>query len=727
MTHTRTTADLPSPDLERNLPLGDLLALGAQLRADLSPATLLRDVAGAIARVLGFAHVYVRLRNADTDVLEACAFAGLPEETAARLEANPVAPARYQALLQPAYLLSASYLVPGDPDGAFPNESGAAARTLLVPLRGSSERLMGVIYIDATQVPGNLDTASVQILEAIARQAAMALENARLAGRMQRLLAKEQLLTALGRRVSATLDLEVIARHTVERLRNAFPSTALLLTGPGGELQIAAADGEQASPCPRQYSLAGQWAVAQGLPFLSNDLTSDLRLLGGDQAPDDACGSLIAVPLRSGGRVIGALTAAASALDSFTYEDVDLLEAVAAQIGGPISGAQLYQQTQRLAEQIRRRNEHLLVINTLAGMAVSTHQLERVLAAVTDQIHQGFGYGHVELYEVDEDNREAVLVATASRFEQGARGYRQPLDQGVIGRAYREARTVRIDDVRSDPDYVSNLLFESRSELCVPIVANGRVLALLNLESRRPAAFSSDDIEALETAGDVLASAIENARLSRRAQEAAVLEERSRLARDLHDSVSQQLFSMTLTAQAARAQLEKNPARTAAQLERLQETAAAALAEMRALIFQLRPPGLAELGLVAALQQYVGSLNRRENINVRLHVEGEERDARGAEQAIYRIVQEALNNVVKHAGTCRVEIGLSFAPQQLTLVIRDDGRGFDPASDRIGERHFGLVSMRERAAELGGNLQLDTASGQGTTITVTVPQGEHSL
>ena len=109
----------------------------------------------------------------------------------------------------------------------------------------------------------------------------------------------------------------------------------------------------------------------------------------------------------------------------------------------------------------------------------------------------------------------------------------------------------------------------------------------------------------LSTVAGLLASALENARLSRRAQEAAVLEERSRLARDLHDSVTQQLFSMTLTTQAARAQLEKNPARAASQLERLQETAAAALAEMRALIFQLRPPGLGELGLISALHHYV--------------------------------------------------------------------------------------------------------------------------
>src|SRR5207237_6443987 len=134
-------------------------------------------------------------------------------------------------------------------------------------------------------------------------------------------------------------------------------------------------------------------------------------------------------------------------------------------------------------------------------------------------------------------------------------------------------------------------------------------------------------------------------------------------------------------------------------LERLQETAAAALAEMRALIFQLRPPGLSEQGLIVALQQHVTALSRREGLTVELKVNGEERYARGAEQAIYRIVQESLNNVVKHAGACDVAITLDLKPDQLILHVADDGSGFDPSSESyLNARHLGLTSMRERAA-----------------------------
>jgi signal transduction histidine kinase len=724
-------------DLARNLPLGDLLALGTQLRADITPETLLQDVADAIRRSLGYRRVYVRLRNTDTDELEACAFSGLPNEEMARLRARPLAPAEYQTLLQPQYRLSESYLTP---DTELPTDqrrrSGKRENgTLLVPLRGRSERLIGAIYVDPADDPAAIELPNIKVLEAIARQAGLALENARLAARTQRLLAKEQLLVELGREVSDTLDLDVILARTVERLQLEFQGGTIALLNDEEVLEIVAAVGRIDAAARGVRLKVGEgicgWVVREGLPFLTNDTWNETRVTPAAHGigTNRYIRSYVAVPLRTGGKVIGVLAVESDQVNAFTYEDVDLLEAVAAQVGGPISSARLYQEAQLLAEQVRRRNKYLEVINTLARMAVSTLDLDRLLATVTAEIQQGFGYGHVELYLVHEEAGEFELMAQAGPEEPIELGYRQPLATGLIGRAYRMADVVLAGDVRQEPDYHVNTLVHTRSELCVPVVASGRVLAVLNLESRRVGAFTEEDTAALKTAADVLANAIENARLYQRAQEAAVLEERSRLARDLHDSISQQLFSMTLTAQAARAQLEKNPARTATQLERLQETASAALAEMRALIFQLRPPGLSEQGLIATLQQHVAMLRRREGLTIDLFVTGEERDARGIEQAMYRIAQEALNNVVKHAGACQVEVSLDLRPDQVVMSIVDDGRGFEPAAESNGNgngRHLGLVSMRERAAELGGQLELLAVPGKGTHIKVVVPRGERT-
>lgn len=738
MEHARSSArsELSTTDLARGLPLGDLLALGAQLRADITPEALLQEVADAIERVLGYPQVYIRLRHADTDELEAVAFAGTSDDIAAQLRARPAAPAFYQLLLQPAYRLSDSYLIPPGQlvEHAPASECTLAdlwppgVATLLVPLRGRGERLAGAIYVQPP--PGQaLDVPSVQILEAIARQAAMALENARLAARSARLLAKEQLLAELGRDVSNTLDLDTILKRTVERLEVAFHGGVIALLNDHDELEIVATVGAIDAAARQVRLRVGEgicgWVVERGIPFLTNDTWAEDRVqpAARDIGTNRQIRSYIAVPLRTGGRVLGSLSVESDQPNAFTYEDVDLLEAVAAQIGGPIASTRLYQQAQRLAEQVKRRNEQLTVLNSVARIAVSTLDLERMLAAVTVQIKQGFGFGHVELYLVDEEAGALELAAQDSTFRPNAPGYRLPIARGLLGKACRSGRTVRVDDVLTDPDYVAETPRETRSQLCVPVVAGTRVLALLNLESRHVAAFTDESVAVLETAADVLASAIENARLYQRAQEAAVLEERSRLARDLHDSISQQLFSMTLTAQAARVQLAKNPLRTASQLERLQETATAALAEMRALIFQLRPPGLSEQGLVAALQQHVAALGRREGLTMEFEVLGEERHARGAEQAIYRIAQEALNNVVKHAGACCVTVTLDLQPDRVALTVRDDGAGFElDVIDVASGRHLGLTSMRERAAELGGTIELRSQPGQGTSVTVTVPR-----
>ena len=720
-------------DLARSLPLGDLLAQGMQAGSDVTPDALLQEVADAIHSVLGYPQVCVRLRNADTDELELCASAGVSSALLEHLRTQPVAPAFYQSLFQSRFRHGKLYLIPV-PFGAEEQIQTQALDTtiagesvLLVPLRGRSERLIGAIYVQ----PGGAESLAsprLQLLEVLGRQASLALENARLAGRAARLLAKEQLLAELGRDVSNTLDLDIILARTVERLGAAFHAGSVTLLNEHHELEIVASIG-QIDDAARQVRLkVGEgicgWVAQHGLPFLSNDTGSEQRVAPAAReiGTNRFIRSYIAVPLRSGGRGIGTLNVESDQPNAFTYEDVDLLEAVAAQIGGPIASARLYQEAQRLADEVARRNEQLTVLNALARTAVSTLNMERMLTAVTSQIQLGFGYWHVEMYLIDEERHELALAAQAGKINHPS-GYRQPLDEGLLGRATASGKTARVDDVTTNPGFVRYAMQETHSELCVPIVLSGRVLALLNLESRRIGAFTDEDVAVLETAADVLASPIENARLYQRAQEAAVLEERSRIARDLHDSISQQLFSMTLTAQAARAQMEKNPARAAAQLERLQETANAALKEMRTLIFQLRPPALNEQGLIAALQQHVNGLSHREGLTIDLSIRGEERNARGVEQAIYRIAQEALNNIVRHAGACQVVIELDAQPCEVRLRIADDGRGFD-LTQPISGRHLGLTSMRERATELRGSLDIHSAPGQGTEIVVIVPGRE---
>ena len=233
-----------------------------------------------------------------------------------------------------------------------------------------------------------------------------------------------------------------------------------------------------------------------------------------------------------------------------------------------------------------------------------------------------------------------------------------------------------------------------------------------------------DDRGYLAALADQAAVAVRNSTLYRAAEETAALEERHRLARELHDSVSQALFSMTLHARTAQRHLETaglaadHP--VAIEIEQLHGLTQTALAEMRALIFELRPGALEAEGLVAALTKQAAAVAAREQLAVEVHgPDGYIRLDPMVEEHLYRIALEAVHNTVKHAGAERAEVHLEQRDTGLELRVSDDGAGFDPRLDRPG--HLGLRTMRERADAIGAAFAVDSAPGRGSTVTVTVP------
>ena len=200
----------------------------------------------------------------------------------------------------------------------------------------------------------------------------------------------------------------------------------------------------------------------------------------------------------------------------------------------------------------------------------------------------------------------------------------------------------------------------------------------------------------------------------------AAAEERNRLARELHDSVSQTIFSMNLTAQSARILLERDPQRAAGLLDHLQSLSQDALAEMRSLIQQLRPHALSDDGLPAALKKHAAERLEQDHLVVNLKITGEGRLPLKVEEGLFRITQEALNNVVKHANTPEASVELTFKERLTTLVIGDKGAGFDLVSAQAKTGHVGLASMRERAQALGGKMSVDSSPGKGTRIKIVI-------
>jgi signal transduction histidine kinase len=211
--------------------------------------------------------------------------------------------------------------------------------------------------------------------------------------------------------------------------------------------------------------------------------------------------------------------------------------------------------------------------------------------------------------------------------------------------------------------------------------------------------------------------------LSEQAQELAALQERQRLARELHDSVSQALYGISLGAHTARAALESDPGEAIAPLEYVIALAEAGQAEMRALIFELRPESLATEGVIAALTKQVDVLRLRYKLSVDAQLGEEPTLSLKRKQALYSIAQEALHNIVKHAHASTVLLRLSRHDDELVLEVRDDGKGFDPTGSFPG--HLGLHSMQERAAGMGGTCSIESAPAQGTHLRVCIPLPPH--
>lgn len=265
--------------------------------------------------------------------------------------------------------------------------------------------------------------------------------------------------------------------------------------------------------------------------------------------------------------------------------------------------------------------------------------------------------------------------------------------------------------------------------LGLPIRDGEEIIGALFLANKRcpkpegSCGFTAEDEELLAILAQHAAIALTNARLYERSRELTIAEERSRLAHELHDAVSQKLFSLRLTAQAATALVDRDPARAKGELQQVAALAAEAVDELRAAVVELRPAALDEDGLIATLRTQIQVLDRAHTARVTFESLGIRALPAAQEEALLRVSQEALHNALRHSGAEHVGVTLARHGGGTLLRITDDGAGFEPAATRQAGRHLGLVSMRDRANGVGGRLTVESAPGKGTTIEMEVPGG----
>jgi signal transduction histidine kinase len=252
--------------------------------------------------------------------------------------------------------------------------------------------------------------------------------------------------------------------------------------------------------------------------------------------------------------------------------------------------------------------------------------------------------------------------------------------------------------------------------LTAPIRDTRGVYGLILLYYSQPRGFVHEDIDLALRVADQTALAIENASLRAQIERTAVAAERSRIARDLHDAVTQTLFSASMIAEVLPIIWQRSEEEGRRRLEELRELTRGALAEMRTLLLELRPAKLVEVDLADLLRQLAEATAGRARVPVTVQVEGEAEVPADVKVALYRVAQEALNNVAKHAQAQRVLIQLQRTPNLIALTIRDDGCGF--VFERIAPEHLGLGIMRERAEAIGASLSVRSAPGQGTTVKI---------
>ena len=409
----------------------------------------------------------------------------------------------------------------------------------------------------------------------------------------------------------------------------------------------------------------------------------------------------------------------------FTYQGTFALLGLVRDITEQVRAEQLLEQ--RVAD----RTQEIESLLNLAKVVNSTLDLNELVRLILRQLREVVDFSSASLVLLEDEQNVVIhdLVLAAAGGDEAEDGTTlqvttarsssaAPGNDPVFGRQMDDGEAVIASEVSPGPGESAGLRF-TRSWMAVPLTLQDRRLGYLGISSDRPDYFSEKHARLAQAFADHASVAIENARQYERAQELAAMDERQRLARDLHDSVAQALYGIALGARTARKYLDVDAAAAVEPVDYVLSLASAGLAEMRALIFDLHPDSLQREGLVNAIGRQVNALQARHGIEVEWQPCEEPDVPVAVKEAVYRIVREAMHNVVKHAQAHRVSVLLEASPAHIRFEVKDDGIGFDPALDKPG--HLGLRSMRERAERLRGRVTLQSRPQKGTTVEGIVP------
>jgi signal transduction histidine kinase len=602
----------------------------------------------------------------------------------------------------------------------YPEADPQTRSKLCVPLK-AGERVIGVISAESMP-PDVFSEADERLLTTCAEQLATAMEKIRLfqaeARRRQELEALVVISSALRQaRTSESMLLPLVEKCI--QVLGADAGALLLLKGRA--LELAAGRGPSEALLGRQHPPGSDspWMVVQtGEPLFIPD-AGQSELCQGDlcRALMERLTAAAFIPLKTAEATVGLLHLAYRSRREFPEEDRRLLTTIAEMAGNALHRASVME---TLEQRVADRTRELAALYDVSAVASESldlqtaleRSLERALVAMQSAV------GTIHLLDETEETlrlaaHQAIPLAAAAQTD-----FSMPppyLTDWVM----QHGEPLVIPDLAAEPQGPQAATMAGpRAYAGVPMQARRRVLGVLSVVRETGRQFNVEELALLASIADQVAVVVENARLQQQAEQAAVVEERARLARELHDSVTQSLYSVTLLADATRDFTEAGEwERVKHYLGRMSETARQALKEMRLLLYELRPPIIEQEGLLEALSRRLDAVEGRAGVEVRLLAKEWVDLPAPVEETLYRIAQEALNNALKHAEATLVTVHLRADADSVDLEVVDNGKGFD--LDSVRRRGgMGLLSMRQRAEKLGSKLMILSTPGEGTSVKV---------
>jgi nitrate/nitrite-specific signal transduction histidine kinase len=578
----------------------------------------------------------------------------------------------------------------------------------------SRGRVLGALFI-ITRGIREFSAQDLDLLTSISQQIGGVVANARLFDAVQKRAEQFRLIGDVGTHFTSILAVDELMERLVQLIQTELGYDIVeigLIEGNELVFRARASEVEAGPFTPFRLRVGSEgitgWVAKAGEPVLVNDVSKDPRYV---QVTETVSKSELAVPIKTKDKITGVLNVQSMAVNAFDHSDLAVMQSLADQAAIAIENARLFKVEQRRAEQFR-------VISEVGRQITSILEVDELLREIVRLLKETFGYYMITVGLIEEDR----LVFKA--------GFKTPMDsldfcppslhlsdKGITAWVASTGEALNAPDVTLEPRFeFLPAAAETRSELAVPIKTKAGVIGVINVESDQAYAFDTSDETVLQSLANQAAVAIENARLYARGRELAVMEERNRLARDLHDAVTQTLFSASLIAEVLPRLWERDSEEGWRRLEELRQLTRGALAEMRTLLVELRPAALAEANLDDLLHQLAEAIMGRAGLTVSVEVVDARQLPDEIKVAFYRIAQEALNNVAKHAAATHVHVSLTFGERGARLSIQDDGRGFEKTTS-TGE-HLGLGIMEERAADIGADLRIESRMGEGTSVTV---------